>query len=223
MTADEWRALVEAYVDGRISADAFKRRFMEAFKAAAAARGSVPAPIQELAYVVDAYAGDPTARGHDVSDDAQLMAAARLTLSRMPARESAGQTAGAGGPIPSRMDPEQARAEVRRAAFTLGAFGLGGCLVMLAWFTIAVLQLFAVSAQVQSELGWGPAPSTLVGLALAFIPLLGGLVAYFGATDVWGWSNLVAGLVFFAFPIATMVSGWMTLGRRRFAGRRHPF
>jgi hypothetical protein len=222
MTADEWRALVEAYVEGRISADAFKRRFMEAFKAAAVARGAVPAPIQELAYVVDAYAGDPTARGHDVTDDAQLMAAARTALARMPVREAAGAAA-AGAPMPPRMDTEQARAEVRRAAFTLGAFGLGGCLVMLAWLTIAVLQLFAVSAQVQSELGWGPAPSTLVGLLLAFIPLLGGLVAYFGATDVWGWSNLVAGLVFFAFPIATMVSGWWTLGRRRRAGRGHPF
>jgi hypothetical protein len=36
MTPLEWRALVDAYVGGRLSADTFKRRFVEAFEAAVA-------------------------------------------------------------------------------------------------------------------------------------------------------------------------------------------
>jgi hypothetical protein len=215
MTFVQWRELIDAYVSGRLSADAFKRRFLEAFQAAAAARAPVPAVVQELAYVVDAYAGDPTARGNDVTDDADLMGAARAALARMPAEPPpVGVEAG-----PARIDPEQARAEVRRAAFTLGAFGVGGCLMMVAWLVIGILQLFAVSAQVQAELDWGPAPSTLAGLLLAFIPLIGGVVAFFGAKDVWGWDAWLAALVFFAFPIAAMVSGWLTIGRRRFQSR----
>ena len=69
MTPAQWRELIDAYVSGRISADAFKRRFTEAFEGAVASRAPTPAPVQDLAYTVEAYAGDPTARGHDVADD----------------------------------------------------------------------------------------------------------------------------------------------------------
>jgi hypothetical protein len=212
MTVTQWRELIEAFVFGRISADAFKRRFMEAFAQATAARVTVPAAVQDLAYVVDAYAGDPMARGHDVADDEQLMVAAREALARLPAENLEG--APGSGPM-RELEPEEAAAHVRRAAFTVGAIGAVGCLFMVAWFAIGIMQFFAASAQVQAFTAWGPAPSTVIGLVLAFVPVIGSVVAFFGAKDVWGWNVWAAGAVFFAIPAATMISGWIAMGRRR--------
>jgi hypothetical protein len=83
MTPLEWRALVDAYVGGRLSADTFKRRFVEAFEAAVAERASVPRSVQELYFTVEAYGGDPMGRGHDVADDAAMAEAARRALGQL--------------------------------------------------------------------------------------------------------------------------------------------
>lgn len=215
MRAEEWRALIAAYVEGRLSADAFRRRFLEAFAAAARVRMGVPPAVQELAFVVDAYAGDPMARGHDVADDAQLMAAAQGALVRLGPAE-----APQGAPTITEVDPEEVKAQVRRAAFTFGAVGAVGCLLGLAWLAISVLQFFAASAQVDAVLGWGPAPSTIIGLVLAFVPILGSVVAFFGAVDVWKWPLWAAGVVFFAIPALTMTMGFLRWReQRRVEGR----
>lgn len=222
MTPQQWSELIESYVAGRLSADSFKRRFSEAFNAAVERRLSVPNGVQELAYVVEAYAGDPMARGHDVTDDADLERAARAALRELGWREEA---AAAGEQarverevIIEGVDPEAARAQMRQAAFTVGAIGAAGCLLALLYVGIGVVQLFAVAEQIQRVTDMGPVIATIGGVLLAFIPIVGGLIAYFGATDGWGWPNLVAGLVFFAFPIAIMTIGF--LQRRQLFGWR---
>jgi hypothetical protein len=228
MTPAQWSELIESYVLGRLSADSFKRRFNEAFSAAVQRRLVVPASVQDLAYVVEAYAGDPTARGHDVSDDADLLAAAQTALhdlgwSERAAAEEPVRPAppndGVSGEIRvERVDPEQMRQEAKRIAFTFGAVGAAGCLLALLYVGIGVLQLFAVADQIQRVTDLGPVIATIGGLLLAFIPVVGGVIAYFGATDGWGWPNLVAGLVFFAFPISLLALGYWQR-RTMFSGR----
>jgi hypothetical protein len=225
MTPAQWAELIESYVAGRLSADSFKRRFTEAFGAAVAARARAPAGVQELAYVVEAYAGDPTARGHDVSDDHDMRGAAIAALRDLGAfAEGPGA---AHTPPPPRedvriesIDPEALRRQARTTAYTVGAIGAAGCGLALLYIGIGIVQLFAVAEQIQRVTDWGPVVATLGGFLLAFIPVVGGVIAYFGATDGWGWSNLVAGLVFFAFPITILLIGffqrhlWYRGGRR---------
>jgi hypothetical protein len=197
MTPLEWRALVDAYVGGRLSADTFKRRFVEAFEAAVAERASVPRSVQELYFTVEAYGGDPMGRGHDVL-------AVEPALAQDP-----------------RIDEQEraeayrtAEARARRAAFTVGAVGAAGCLLGLAWLVIVALQFFAASALVQSVTSWGPGSSAVVGLIVAVVPILGSVTAFFGAKDVWQWHWALAALVFFAFPAATYIGGWRQWVRR---------
>jgi hypothetical protein len=205
MTPGAWRELVEAYVEGRLSADAFKRRFTEAFAAAVASRAPTPAAVQDLAYTVEAYAGDPTARGHDVADDEDLQRAARKALAFLP-QDAAAADLGA-APAISAEDMRAAQARMRGAAIGFGAVGLAGCLVALMWLIIGVLQFFAVAAQIQSVTDWGPAPSTLVAIPLAFVPVVGSVIAFFGAKDVWGWSDWLAALAFLAVPFISLLGG----------------
>ena len=70
-----------------------------------------------------------------------------------------------------------------------------------------VLQFFAVAAQLQGVLGWGPAPSTIAAIPVAFFPVLGSVTAFFGAKDVWHWAPWVAGVVFLFVPALTMLGG----------------
>lgn len=209
MTPAQWAELIDSYVAGRLSADSFKRRFLEAFNAAVQTRARVPNSVQDLAYVVEAYAGDPTARGHDVSDDEDLQRAATAALQAL-APEAAAANPAAGAEIRiEQIDPEAARAEVRRAAFTVGAIGAAGCTLVLLYVGVGVLQLFAVAEQIQRVTDFGPVLATIGGLLLAFVPVLGGAIAFFGAVDGWGWPPIVAGLVFFAFPIGLLLTGFL--------------
>jgi hypothetical protein len=214
MTPLDWRQLIEAFVEGRLGADAFRRRFLEAFEACVAARAPVPAPVQTLYFTVEAYGGDPMGRGHDVTDDADLAHAARQAFETL-----AGEPELARDPRVRADEIEVARAEAdrrqRRAALTLSAFGALGCAAAIAYLLIGVLQLFAAAAQVQAVLGWGPAPATLAGLMLAFIPVVGSMVAFFGAKDVWDWPLWAAAAVFFAIPALTIFGGWRQATMKR--------
>jgi hypothetical protein len=209
-TAPQWRELIEAYVSGRLSADGFKRRFLDAHAEAVRTRAPTHPAVQELAYVVEAYAGDPTGRGHDVADDDDLLRAAKRALTALPELDSA-VTSGAAGPTEE--DIRNAQAQMRGAVFRVGAVGGAGCLFALAWLGIGVLQFFAVAAQMQSLTGWGPAPSTLVSVPVTFIPVVGSVTAFFGAKDVWGWAPWLSGLAFLAVPAITMLAGWSQMPR----------
>jgi hypothetical protein len=219
MTPAAWRELIDAYVAGRLSADAFKRRFDEAFQAAVAARAPTPAAVQELAYTVEAYAGDPTARGHDIADDEDLQRAARRALALLPADADAGATVAA-GPAMSAEDLRAAHSRMRGAAIGFGAVGLAGCAVALLWLAIGILQFFAVAAQIQSVTDWGPAPSTVVSIPLAFIPIVGSAIAFFGAKDVWGWEPWLAARAVLLAPLVSLLGGGGVMRARMSGGGR---
>lgn len=216
MTPSAWRELIDAYVSGRLSADAFKRRFKEAFDSAVATRAPTPPSVQELAYTVEAYAGDPTARGHDVADDQDLQRAARKALSYLPADAETGAQAPAMPPE----DIERVRERMRGAAIGFGAVGAAGCAILALWLVIGVLQFFAVAAQIQSFTDWGPAPSTIVAIPLAFVPVVGSVIAFFGAKDVWDWEPWLAALAFLAIPLASLLGGGGVMRARMSGGPR---
>ncbi len=209
MTA-HWRELIEAYVSGRLSADGFKRRFLDAHAEAVRTRAPTHPAVQELAYVVEAYAGDPTERGNDVADDDDLLRAAKRTLTVLPELADA-VTPGAARPTEE--DIRAAQAQMRGTVFRVGAVGGAGCLLALAWLGIGVLQFFAVAAQMQSLTGWGPAPATLVSVPVTFIPVVGSVTAFFGAKDIWGWAPWLSGLAFLAVPAIAMLGGWSQMSR----------
>jgi hypothetical protein len=213
MSPADWRQLIAAYLDGRLSAHAFQRRFLEAYAAAT----TVPAGVQRLYFVVEAYGGDPIARGHAVSDDDDLFRAAHGVVEELsehlgPEHVEPRLEAGLReGDVAANLAAAQTRA--RRAAFTMGTVGTLGCAAIAVYVAIGILQFFAVSDQIQSVLAWSAAPAALVGLLLAFIPVVGSLIAFFGAKDVWLWPWPVAAGVFLAFPAITYAAGW--LGHRR--------
>lgn len=197
MTSAEWRALIEAYLEGRLSAEAFARRFLEAWKACRDRVQAVPQAIDQLFYVVEAFdasaaAGDPGAAGEQ-----ELRIACEQTLGAM--QQGA----------PSRtFDRARAHEDMRRFTIQMtGCAGLG-CAIALAWFGLCLLQIFAVSDQIQAFLDWPAAPATFAGIILAFVPIVGNALAFFGAKDQWGWDLWIAALVFFAAPAATFLSGW---------------
>jgi hypothetical protein len=218
--ASVWQPILDAFLEGRMSASTFCRRFTEAFDDVVARGQAVPSGIQALHFVVDAYAGDPTARGNDVADDEDLRAAAikaRAEFAPADAQspgDSGPQTQTAPGPDATYSAAEaeqvaQVEEAIRTHVRTAGMFAGVGCAIMIAFLAVCVMQFFAVSAQVQSALGWGPAPSTIAGLVLAVIPIVGSVIAFFGAKDVWNWSPFLAAIVFLTLPILVQGSAFM--------------
>jgi hypothetical protein len=70
-----------------------------------------------------------------------------------------------------------------------------------------VLQIYFVSEWIQTAFDWGAWPSAVAGFILAFVPIIGNVLAFLGATQE-GWPGWLAAIVFFAAPALTFFSGW---------------
>jgi hypothetical protein len=195
MTPAEWRALIEAYLDGRLSAEAFMRRFIEGWRAGA----SPPQAIADLQAAVEQFESEVNAAGEEgAANDDALRQASQRALARL--RDEPGVA-------PHTFDRTRAREDMRRFQVRMsGCAGLG-CVIALIWVGLCMLQIYFVSEWIQAELGWGAWPSAVAGFFLAFVPVLGNVLAFLGATRE-GWPSLLAALVFFAAPAATLLSGW---------------
>ncbi len=207
MTFADWRALLEAFVDGRIGPDAFQRRFMEGWRADSASGAGSPRAIEALVDVVQAYQPDFEIRKDGDSDEQELEDAARRALRNLT--EEGALSSGA-----RTYDRARTREDIRRFQIQMNQLVGFGCLIALVWVGLCALQVFAVSDQIQSMLHWPAAPATFAGVVLAFVPVIGNVLAFFGATDVWHWNPWAAGAIFFAAPAATIFSGWMRWWRR---------
>ena len=204
MTPAEWRALLEAFVARRISPEAFKRRFMEGWRASRAA-GGAPRAVEELFVVIEAYDPDQDFREDQAADEGELEQAAARALANL--RED-------GAPAPRTYDRARAREDIGRFQIRVSQFAGVGCFIALTWVGLCLLQIFAVSEQVQRFFHWPAALATFVGVPLAFVPVVGNILAFLGATEAWHWNAWAAVLVFFAAPAATIASGWMRWWRR---------
>ncbi len=204
MTSADWRALIEAYLDSRLSAEAFARRFMDSWRAGAA---GAPASIRAMQTTVEAFEADVLDAGEEgrVNDD-ELRQAAQRALANLS--EEATIT-------PHTFDRSRAREDMRRFQFqATGCAGIG-CVIALIWVGLCVLQINYVIVQLQSVFGEGaPIISAVLGFALAFVPIVGNVLAFLGATQ-HGWPAWLAAIVFFAAPAVTILSGWSRWRRYR--------
>jgi len=208
VTAAEWRALIEAYLDGRLSAEAFMRRFVDAWRIAG---GAVPRAIAAMQTTVEAFEAQVNeAREEGAIDDDELRQAAQRALSNL-SEESAPRIA------PHTFDRTRAREDMKRFQVQVAGCAGVGCLIAFAWVALCILQVFVVIEWVQQSFDWPALPSTIVGAVLAFVPVIGNVLAFLGATEIWNWPMWVAALVFFAAPAATLLSGWSRW--RRFGPR----
>lgn len=197
MTAGDWRALIDAYLDGRLSAEAFARRFLESWRAS---RGQpVPYAIQDLLVTVEAFEAAVLEAQEDgaVRDDELRTAAQRA---RVNLNEEA--------PVsPHTFDRTRARDDMRRFQMKLSGCAGAGCIIALIWVALCVLQINFVIEWIHGNWIDNVWLSAIVGFVLAFMPVIGNLLAFLGATAA-GWPIWLAAIIFFAAPAATILSGW---------------
>ncbi|HWA00940.1 MAG TPA: hypothetical protein VG841_11570 [Caulobacterales bacterium] len=203
MNAGDWRALIEAYLDGRLSAEAFARRFNDAWSQSRRAGERAPRAVAELQVVVEAFYADVLDAQEDgrVNDDEMREAARRarpqLDAAVTPTIETMG-------------GPEN----IRAFSVQLGGCARVGCVAGLVWLALCLLQIHYVSEAIQHSFGWDAFPSVLVGVVIAFVPIVGNALAFLGATQN-GWPAWMAAVVFFAAPVMAMLSGWWRWRRFR--------
>jgi hypothetical protein len=111
-------------------------------------------------------------------------------------------------------DRARAREEMRRFQVDVRRLVGFGCAIVLAWIALWIVQIFAVIDQVNVMFDLHPLLTTAVGVVLAFIPVIGNILAYLAATEIWHWWPWAAALVFFAAPAVTLASAWMRWMRR---------
>ena len=196
MTSADWRALIEAYLDGRLSAEAFMRRFIEAWQKS---RASIPNPIANLQSHVEAFeARVAEEREEGAVNDDELRQAAQRALSNL----------GEDAPVsPHTFDRTRAREDMRRFEIRVQRLAGIGCLIAFAWVALCVLQINYVIEWIYTNAIPNVWLSAVIGFFLAFVPVIGNLLAFLGATQE-GWPVWVAALIFFAAPAATLISGW---------------
>ncbi len=199
MTNAEWRAVIEAYLDGRLSAEAFMRRFMDGWRGARARSLAIPAAIEELQVAVEAFEAEVTDAQEEgaVNDDDLRQAAERALSNLSEAAPTSART----------FDRERTREDMRRFSVQVSGCAGAGCVIGLVWVALCVLQIYFVSEFIQHSTDWGAWPSAIAGFVLAFIPVIGNVLAFAGATQA-GWATWLAAIVFFAAPAATLISGW---------------
>ncbi len=205
MSSADWRALIEAYLDGRLSAEAFARRFNDAWDQGRRAGQRAPRAIAELQVVVEGFYADVL----DAQEDGQV----NDDELREAARRARNGVEDDGAPATS-FEPMGGPEAMRAITVQLNGCARVGCLVALIWLGLCLLQIHYVSEAIQNDWGWDAFPSVIVGLLLAFVPIVGNALAFIGATEN-GWPAWMAAVVFFAAPVAAMISGWWRWRRFR--------
>jgi len=192
----DWRALIEAYLDGRLSAEAFMRRFVDGWRASS---GSAPRAIVALQSTVEAFEAEVLDVGEEgaVNDD-ELRQAAERALANL----------GEEPPVaPHTFDRTRAREDMRRFQVQMrGCAGLG-CVIALIWVALCLLQINFVIEWIHANLIDNVWLSAVIGFFLAFVPIVGNILAFLGSTQE-GWPVWIAAIVFFAAPAVTIFSGW---------------
>jgi hypothetical protein len=196
MTSADWRALIEAYLDGRLSAEAFMRRFVDGWRTS---NGAVPRAIAAMQPTVEAFEADVLAAGEEgaVGDD-ELRHAAQSAIANLSEEP----------PIaPHTFDRTRAREDMRRFQIQMNGCAGVGCLIALVWVALCLLQINFVIEWIHANVMSNVWLSAIIGFFLAFVPVIGNVLAFLGATQE-GWPTWIAAIVFFAAPAVTILSGW---------------
>jgi hypothetical protein len=180
------------------------RRFQQAWNDE---HGRAPRPIADLQVHVEAFEADVMDAQEDgrVNDD-ELRRAAQSALAEL--RDEPPLS-------PHTFDRTRAREDIRRFTFQMTGCAGAGCAIAAIWVGLCLLQIVFVSEYVQHELGMSAWPSAFIGFFLAFVPIVGNVLAFIDATEIRHWPTWAAAIVFFAAPAATMISGWSRWRRYR--------
>src|SRR5688572_24982236 len=77
----------------------------------------------------------------------------------------------------------------------------------LIYLGVGVVQLFAIMDGLEHWLGLPGFIAGIGGLFLAYIPIVGTIVGFIGAIDVWGWEWWQAALLFFgSFAVCIVIA-----------------
>jgi hypothetical protein len=203
VTSADWRALIEAYLDGRLSAEAFMRRFIEGWQAGA----PLPRAIADLQVAVEAFESQVNeAREEGAVSEDDLRQAAQRALANLAEEQ--------GPPVsPHTFDRTRAREDMRRFQIQMTSCASVGCVIAGIWVALCVLQINYVIEWIHANLIPNVWLSAVVGFFLAWVPVIGNVLAFLGATAA-GWPAWLAAIVFFAAPAVTIFSGWSRWRRR---------
>ena len=99
-----------------------------------------------------------------------------------------------------------------------GIGAIFGTAAVVSYFAIGLVQLAAVFTFFDDYWGWWTIPSVIVGLFVAYMPLVGNVAGFLAATEIWDWTWYWAALLFF-FPaillaIAAALDGIASVFRR---------
>lgn len=73
------------------------------------------------------------------------------------------------------------------------------------YFVVGIVQIFAIMDGVAFATGFDGFVGFLIAIFTTYIPLLGAGLGIYGAVNVWDWSFLQAGLIFFWYiPIGIL-------------------
>ena len=67
----------------------------------------------------------------------------------------------------------------------------------IAYFIVGIVQLFAVMDGIEYGIGLDGFFNAMLALFLAWFPIVGSAVGFYGAINVWDWSFIQAGALFF--------------------------
>ena len=172
------------------------RRFVDGWRASS---GSAPRAIVALQSTVEAFEAEVLDVGEEgaVNDD-ELRQAAERALANL----------GEEPPVaPHTFDRTRAREDMRRFQVQMrGCAGLG-CVIALIWVALCLLQINFVIEWIHANLIDNVWLSAVIGFFLAFVPIVGNILAFLGSTQE-GWPVWIAAIVFFAAPAVTIFSGW---------------
>jgi hypothetical protein len=90
---------------------------------------------------------------------------------------------------------------------------------VVAYLTVALLQIPAVVSGIHELTGAWWAACVLMGLAIGSLPIVGSLLGIRGAENVWGWSAGETYALFIGIPVFFLVLG-ILIGAGRALSRR---
>ena len=99
--------------------------------------------------------------------------------------------------------------------------GIFGSIFPIAYFALGIVQWWATIDGLEYWFDISGFLAFLLSGFIAYIPFIGTIAGFKGAMDVWGWSFMEAGLLFFGPFIAIVVIAILGGVLDKFSGNRH--